>query len=53
VEQAWKITDHLRRAKAKLSFYPAGSHGPAEALKLLTKDGRDWYGDIAVRQFRN
>jgi glucose-6-phosphate 1-dehydrogenase len=52
VEQAWRITDHLRKAKPKLLSYPAGSHGPHEALEMLKKENRDWYGDIAVRQFK-
>ena len=45
LEQAWKITDSLRKMKTTLHLYKAGSHGPRAALDLITKDGRDWFGD--------
>ena len=45
-EGAWDILDPVIRAwaegKQKVAFYPAGTWGPAEAEKLLARDGREW-----------
>ncbi len=48
VDQAWRIVDALRAAKPNLHKYKAGTHGPAAALRLLKRDGRDWSGNHAV-----
>jgi glucose-6-phosphate 1-dehydrogenase len=50
VQEAWKIVDNARKAKLKVLPYRAGSHGPDAALDLLKRDGRDWYGNKAVRK---
>jgi glucose-6-phosphate 1-dehydrogenase len=50
VEHAWRIVDDLRRAKAKLHKYKAGTHGPDAALAMIKKDGRDWMGNKAIRK---
>jgi glucose-6-phosphate 1-dehydrogenase len=47
VEHAWRIVQPVLDAWAKdgtadLSIYPAGSSGPKEADKLMTRDGRRW-----------
>ena len=48
VEQAWAFIDPIEEAWAekesapKLSTYPAGSWGPAEADELMSRDGRSW-----------
>jgi glucose-6-phosphate 1-dehydrogenase len=48
VEEAWAFIDPIENAWAQkenappLSFYPAGSWGPAEADELLARDGRAW-----------
>lgn len=44
VENSWRIIDTLIEAhkQLKLFNYEAGSRGPAEADKLIEKDGRRW-----------
>ena len=47
VEAAWRLLDPLVRAwdaapAGSLPFYAAGSWGPAEADRLLERDGRRW-----------
>ena len=46
VEGAWRIIDSIESVWEKgsppLSFYPAGSWGPAEADTLMTREGRVW-----------
>jgi glucose-6-phosphate 1-dehydrogenase len=51
VEQAWKVVDRMRSAKAKLHQYQAGTHGPAAALELMKRDGRDWSGNKAIKNY--
>lgn len=44
-ESAWDILDPVISSWAeneKVSFYPAGSWGPAESEELLVHDGREW-----------
>jgi len=47
VELAWEQVDAIAAAWQDgvpgLSKYPAGSWGPTEAERLLTRDGRRWY----------
>jgi glucose-6-phosphate 1-dehydrogenase len=50
VDQAWRVVDNIHKAKLPLHPYIVGSHGPAAALKLLTKENRDWYGNKAIRK---
>jgi glucose-6-phosphate 1-dehydrogenase len=47
VEEAWAFIDPIEEAwhaknPPELSFYPAGSWGPAAADDLLARDGRAW-----------
>ena len=46
VEASWAIVDQIVRGwsegRCPLAFYPAGSHGPAEADVMLARDGRKW-----------
>ena len=48
VENAWRFIDHIEAAwhhsgePPKMTEYPAGSWGPAEADELLERDGRSW-----------
>ena len=47
-ECAWDILNPVIRAWAgkeeeeEISYYPAGSWGPAEADELIMRDGREW-----------
>jgi glucose-6-phosphate 1-dehydrogenase len=47
VMQAWRIVDPIREAfeagEPPLSSYPAGSWGPAEADRLLEREGFRWH----------
>jgi glucose-6-phosphate 1-dehydrogenase len=45
LEQAWRIADGMRSGAPRNETYPAGSHGPAGALELVTREGRDWIGN--------
>jgi glucose-6-phosphate 1-dehydrogenase len=49
VQEQWRIVDHLRKVKVPLERYAAGSHGPAAALRMIKKDGRDWSGNIPIK----
>ncbi len=42
LEASWKFIDRLKAVVPPLSFYRAGSAGPAEAERLLKTDGRNW-----------
>jgi glucose-6-phosphate 1-dehydrogenase len=46
VKQAWKWTDSIQEAWRSLGEpprpYPAGSWGPAAAVNLMARDGRQW-----------
>jgi len=46
VELSWQILDpiekHWAGMKGGLDQYPAGTWGPAEADKLMRRDGREW-----------
>jgi glucose-6-phosphate 1-dehydrogenase len=46
VDQAWKWTDSIQEAWRSLGEppqpYPAGSWGPAAAVNLMARDGRQW-----------
>src|SRR5207248_1023012 len=46
VEGAWRIIDSIEagwaEGKPSLSFYPAGSWGPAEAQQLMEAESRQW-----------
>ena len=47
VEAGWRVIEPLLEAwrndrSASVSIYPAGSSGPEEAAKLLTREGRRW-----------
>jgi len=43
VEEAWRLYDPLLRSPPPLTFYPAGSWGPAEAESLVREWGHRWY----------
>ena len=43
VEESWRLYDPLLRRPPPLSFYPAGSWGPAEAESLVREWGHRWY----------
>ncbi len=43
VEESWRLYDPLLRDPPPLTFYPAGSWGPAEAERLAQEWGRRWY----------
>ncbi|GGQ86271.1 glucose-6-phosphate dehydrogenase [Couchioplanes azureus] len=49
VRQSWRIVDPVVRSWAASSTpvpsYPAGSWGPVEADRLLTREGRRWHDD--------
>ena len=44
IEAGWAAVDPLLKGwpQAEVTFYPAGSAGPAEADALLARDGRRW-----------
>lgn len=42
LEASWKFIDRLKAIVPPLSFYRAGSAGPAEAERLLEADGSSW-----------
>ncbi len=47
VEVAWALVENILHTfksshPPKLHFYPSGSWGPEEAMKLLSRDGRSW-----------
>jgi glucose-6-phosphate 1-dehydrogenase len=46
VAQAWRVCDPILNAwedpDVPLDFYPAGTWGPAQAERLLARDGRRW-----------
>jgi glucose-6-phosphate 1-dehydrogenase len=49
VDLSWElmepILDHWREQRGEgLTFYPAGTWGPAEADALIERDGRSWHG---------
>jgi glucose-6-phosphate 1-dehydrogenase len=43
VEESWRLYDPLLTSPPPLTFYPAGSWGPAEAQKLALEWGQRWY----------
>ena len=43
VEESWKLYEPLLRQPPPLTFYPAGSWGPAEAESLVREWGHRWY----------
>ncbi len=43
VEESWRLYEPLLRSPPRLSFYPAGSWGPAEAESLVREWGHRWY----------
>jgi glucose-6-phosphate 1-dehydrogenase len=43
VEASWRLYSPLLEEKPKAFEYAAGSWGPAEAEKLLVRDGHSWY----------
>jgi glucose-6-phosphate 1-dehydrogenase len=47
VESAWQWADNIIEAWADdivpMKSYPAGTDGPASAINLIAKDGRNWY----------
>ena len=47
VEQCWRIIDpiiaHWEHSSGRIPFYEAASWGPAEADRLLERDGRTWH----------
>jgi len=47
VEQAWVLVDPIeerwRTGRPPLAGYPAGSWGPPESDRLMTRDGRRWH----------
>lgn len=49
VRLAWQFLMPALEAKEHITpfFYPAGSHGPAEADRLIQADGREWYESCA------
>jgi glucose-6-phosphate 1-dehydrogenase len=50
IDFAWQWCDQLiagwRRQGSAPKPYPAGSWGPQAAVGLISRDGRDWYGDF-------
>lgn len=49
VEAAWRWTDTIIEAWSDnitpMKSYTAGTNGPAAAVQLIAKDGRDWHDD--------
>lgn len=43
VEESWRLYEPLLRSPPPLTFYPAGTWGPAEAQKLALDWGQRWY----------
>jgi glucose-6-phosphate 1-dehydrogenase len=43
VEESWRLYDPLLVSPPPLTFYPAGTWGPAEAQKLALEWGQRWY----------
>jgi glucose-6-phosphate 1-dehydrogenase len=43
VEESWRLYDPLLRSPPALTFYPAGTWGPAEAESLVREWGHRWY----------
>jgi len=43
VEESWRLYDPLLRAPPPLTFYPAGTWGPAEARSLVEGWGHRWF----------
>ena len=43
VEESWRLYDPLLRSPPPLTFYPAGTWGPAEAQALAQEWGQRWY----------
>ncbi|MCU1717216.1 glucose-6-phosphate dehydrogenase [Pseudomonas sp. 5P_3.1_Bac2] len=50
IDFAWQWCDQLiagwQRQGSAPKPYPAGSWGPQAAVGLISRDGRDWYGDF-------
>jgi glucose-6-phosphate 1-dehydrogenase len=42
IEASWQLYDRLLQSPPSVSSYVAGTWGPAEADKLLLRDGRSW-----------
>ena len=49
LENAWRFTDHLQKylenRKPPYPNYAAGTDGPEEAEYLISRDGRQWWGN--------
>ncbi|WP_136796995.1 glucose-6-phosphate dehydrogenase [Desulfosediminicola ganghwensis] len=58
IEASWEYIDRLYEVAQKPKMYAAGCDGPAEAMKLLKSDGREWLTDEniatapAIKDFR-
>ncbi|MBB2495970.1 glucose-6-phosphate dehydrogenase [Aquipseudomonas ullengensis] len=50
IEYAWQWCDQLiagwQRQGSAPKPYAAGTWGPAASIALITRDGKDWYGDL-------
>src|SRR5690606_26498185 len=50
IEYAWQWCDQLiagwQRQGSARKPYAAGTWGPTASIALITRDGKDWYGDL-------